>query len=407
MHEILAIAILSIGGVFLGLAFLIVVNKALRETRAWRERRRRSVLEPLLLDFVHGNEPSVRAALGRELRARERGIVEQVLLDHAQRVRGIERERLGKAVDELGYVDAYLRRLRSGRWWVRANAAEKLGLAGAARATPALAEALSDRESEVRIRAAKALGIVGGKASVRPLVAALNEPSRWSTIRIADILTSMGREVVDELLEGFDRLGLSGKLAALDVLARVHALRSCGWLEARLGDGEPDVRARACHALGAIGNPESGPALRRALADPEWPVRAMAAKALGRIHDADAIEPLCRALRDPQWWVRTNAAEALREVGPAGVAALEGMLDDEDHYARHQAVRILQEAGVVDERVGRLASTEAPGHQLAAGLVERLIRAGQTGRLDELSRVHPDARVRERLATMLAAGSAS
>lgn len=406
MHEILAIAILAIGGVFLGLTLLIVLNKAWREARAWRDRRLRNVLEPLLLEFVHGNEPSVRAALGHEVRARERGVVEQVLLDHAERVRGIERERLGKAIDELGYVDGYLRALHSRRWWVRATAAERLGLARAARATAELVQALRDPESEVRMRAAKALGVVGGKASARPLVAALNEPNRWSTIRIADVLTSMGREVVDELIAGFDALALSGKLAALDVLARVHALRACPWLEQRLADPEPDVRARACHALGSIGNPESAPALRRALADPEWPVRAMAAKALGRIHDAEAIEPLCRALRDRQWWVRTNAAEALRQLGQAGVAALERMLDDEDGYARDQAVRVLQETGVVDERVGRLASPGAPDHDSATGMVERLIRAGQTGRLDELSRVHPDARVRERLATMLGAGNA-
>ena len=61
----------------------------------------------------------MRAALGRDVGALERRVVETILLDHAQRVRGIERKRLGQAVDELGYVDGYLRQLRSRRWWVR------------------------------------------------------------------------------------------------------------------------------------------------------------------------------------------------------------------------------------------------------------------------------------------------
>ncbi len=406
MHEIVAIAIVSIGAVFLGLTLLIVVNKAWREARALRHRRRRRELEPLLLRFVHGSEPSVRAALGREVVSSDRRVVEAVLLDHAERVRGIERERLTRALAELAFVDGYLARLRSRRWWVRADAAEKLGLAGAASATPQLIRALEDPESEVRMRAAKSLGVVGGKASAPALVRALDEPNRWSTIRIADILTSMGRDVVDDLLAAFDELSPRGKVAAIDVLARIHSLKASGWLEQRLGEDDADVRARACHALGVIGNPESGPVLVRALEDPEWPVRAMAAKALGLIRHRDAIESLCAALRDRQWWVRSNAAEALRRMGPRGMDALERMLDDTDTYARHQAVLMLQESGVVDERVARLTSADAAARDRAASLVERLIVAGQTGRLSELAEAHPDLRVREELASRLAAGNA-
>ena len=79
--------------------------------------------------------------------------------------------------------------------------------------------------------------------------------------------------VVDELTSYFDSLTLAGKLAALDILGRIRPLHTVPWLEQRLDDAEPDVRARACHALGCIGDPRTAPLLVRALEDEAWPGR--------------------------------------------------------------------------------------------------------------------------------------
>ncbi len=401
MYGVLTVTILTIGGVFLLLTFVIVANKAWREVRAnWRRARRR-VLEPAILSFAHGEGPSVLPALGGRLRLRDRGVAEEILLDHAQRVRGVERERLGRAMDELGYVDRYLAGLGSRRWWRRADSAEKLGIAGAARATGLLARALSDPEPEVRIRAAKALGLVGGKAAIAPLVHALSEPNRWSTIRIADILAEMKHDVVEELVAEFDGMNEHAKLAALEIVGRIRSLSVVSWLRQRLEDKERDVRARACHALGAIGDPDCGAPLVKALSDSEWPVRAMAAKALGRIKHVPAIAALCGALRDKEWWVRANAAEALRVMGPKGDEALDRMLDDRDVYARHQAVLMLESSGVLDRQVALLAKPDGPEREAAESLVRRFVRVGQLGRLRELLETHPDARVKEALAGLL------
>ncbi len=401
MYGVLTITILTIGCVFLLLTFVIVVNMAWREVRGnWRRARRR-VLEPAILSYAHGDAPSVYPALGGRLRRRDRGVAAEILLDHAQRVRGVERERLGRAIDELGFVDRYVAGLGSRRWWRRADSAEKLGIAGAVRATGLLARALSDSEPEVRIRAAKALGLVGGKAAIAPLVHALSEPNRWSTIRIADILAEMKHDVVEELVAEFDGMNEHAKLAALDILGRIRSFSVVSWLRGRLGDEERDVRARACHALGAVGDPECGPLLVEALADSEWPVRAMAAKALGRIRHLPGIPALCGALRDKEWWVRANAAEALRVMGPKGDEALDRMLDDRDVYARHQAVLMLEASGVLDRQVDLLSKQDGPEREAAESLVRRFIRVGQMGRLRELLETHPDARVRDALAGLL------
>ena len=401
MYEILVTSILAVGAVFLALTLVIVGNKAWRESRdAWRRSRRR-VLEPLVLAYAHGDEVSILTALGGQVAWQDRRVVEPILLAHVERVRGIEGERLSRALDEVGYVDEYLKGLTSRRWWRRAESAEKLGVAGAHRAIDFLIRGLEDEVYEVRLRAAKSLGALGGVAAVRPLIAALSEPSRWSTIRIADILTAMGQEVVDELITAFPDLSHHAKLAALDILGSLRSPHAAVWLRLRLKDFETDVRARACHALGAIGDRLSGHRLIESLRDPEWPVRAMAAKALGRIRHIEAIRALCTSLRDREWWVRANAAAALRLMNSKGIESLRIMLDDQDVYARHQAVLMLEEAGVLDEEVGQLLADDPDKRYSARVLVDRLVQIGQLSRLRELAGSHPDPRVREVLADLL------
>ena len=399
MQQVLLAAVMAVGGLFLGLTVLIVFAKAWRETRdRWRAARRRE-LEPRILRWVHGDGTSVQGALGGVARG-ERAVVEAVLLDHVQRVRGVERDRLAHALDELGFVERYRSGLQSSRWWTRALSAERLGMSGALRAARDLAGMLEDPVPEVRIRAAAALGALGGEAAVRPLILALDEPSRWSTIRIADILTGMGQPVLEELVGLFPRMTVHGKLAAIDILGRVRSVEVVDWLRARLWNDHRDVRARACHALGAIGDADSAPAVVQMLRDPEWPVRAMAAKALGRLRFQGAIPALALAVRDPEWWVRANAAEALRRMGEPGLMALEALLDDADTFARHQAVLMLQEAGVVDQRIEALAGADGPERRRAERLVEKLAAAGQVGRLREIEATHPDPAVRRALSLL-------
>ena len=401
METVLINAILAITILFLGLAGLIIIGKVWREGLESYQRAHRAQLEPQVLAYAHGHQPSLAEVLGDELRRRDRGVLERILLDHAQRTRGVAHERLSQALEELGFVDEMLAGLRSRRWWFRASAAEKLGLAGAGRAADPLAAALHDESSEVRMRAAKGLGALGGRRSARVLIRALNEPNRWSTIRIADILTGMGREVVGELIDAFPGLDLSGKLAALDILSRIRPLQSAEWLVQRFTDAEPDVRARSAHALGCIGAPNSVGPLIEALGDPAWPVRAMAAKALGRIRRTEAIPELANRLRDPEWWVRSNAAHALVATGTQGLRALVGMLGDDDRYAEHQAVLMLEQAGVVDQQALSLARPPGPERSTAIAFIRRLVSVGQIDRLEALATEHPNPKVREGLRELL------
>jgi DNA ligase (NAD+) len=102
----------------------------------------------------------------------------------------------------------------------------------------------------------------------------------FASRRALDI-EGLGDKLVDQLVDsGLVRtpadlytLGIA-KLAALDILGRIHALEAVPWLLSRLEDPEGNVRARAAHALGEIGVVDAAPALRKALTDVDWPVRA-------------------------------------------------------------------------------------------------------------------------------------
>ena len=404
MYNLLAWVIIGATATFLALTVVIVVNKALRETRELRYHIHRKRLEPLVLRYIHGDQKTILDVIDQVIVTSDRSVLERILLDHIQQVRGIECERITRALDQIGWIDDWLDQLGSRRWWLRAEAAEKLGLSRSKRAGEGLTRALNDETPEVRMRAAKGLGALGGESAASVLIGALDQPNRWSTIRVADILTSMGRRVVDELIARFDELGTTGKLAALDVLGRIRPLQTVPWLVERLKDPHPDIRARACHALGCLADPHTAGELAHALRDDAWPVRAMAAKALGRLKSVENYGALRVALGDPEWWVRNNAARALRTVGRRGLLVLEEALGDDDRFARHQAILMLQEAGVVDRRIDELADSADAVRQQAERFVRCLVEAGQLERLQVAVAEHRLDAVRNALRTILPVG---
>jgi HEAT repeat protein len=404
-YRALIIVVGSILGIFLALALWIIANKMIRDLWAYYCRKRRAVLEPIILKYINWEEGNLKDYLSGALKPFDRRVVEEILVTNALIVRGGAKEKLTKAFEDFGFIDLYLKGLRSTRWWKRAESAENLGIAGSRRAILPLADKIKDPVLEVRVRAAKALGQMKGTAAVKPLIGALSEPSRWSAIRIADILSNMGKQVVDELMECFEECPVHARIAAVDILGRIKSLDTLPFLIKKLSDENKDIRARAAHALGMIGDPSSCQSLIGALQDGEWPVRAMAAKALGRIKAPEGIEPLCQVLGDPEWWVRANAAEALKNMGERGIQKLFDMLDSPDKYAGQQAVLMLQESGHIDSYMEKLVSQNDVEKLAALELFKKIVGMGRTDLIDETSQKHPNPEVRKVLSELLHSGA--
>ncbi len=405
MSEILIQVLWILGGVLLFLSLYIVVNKAMRETRERRASRIRKELEPRILEYVNGKGDRL-APLLPSLSGMEGAVVEEVLLDHARFLKGNARERITAACEEFDFVGKRIRQLKNPRWWKRAEAAEKLGTMMSPRSAQDLIPLMRDEVTEVRMRAARALGQLQTRTSIRPLIEAFQDPNRWSALRIADILAGMGPEAADELVENFSTLPIRARVVAVDCLGRAKSHRATSLLISLLVDPERDIRARAAHALGLIGDPNFSPELQKALHDSAWPVRAMAAKALGRRGRPEAVIHLKEALKDREWWVRINAAEGLRSMGDRGMAALMEAIEAEDRFARHAAVATLEGAGVLDQYVEKLASPDPAEREKGLALILKIVAAERTDHLVQSAARHAQEKVRDQLARILKSGEA-
>lgn len=392
-----------LGGILFLLSLYIVVNKAVRESRERRAERIRRELEPIILRHINGAGEKLARQLP-PLGRRERPVVEGILLDNARFLKGTARERISAACEELGYVEERIRQLRNPRWWKRAEAAEKLGTMMSPRAAAELIPLMRDQITEVRMRAARALGELKTPTSIRPLIEALQDPSRWSALRIADILAGMGPEAADELVDQFATLPIRVRVAAVDCLGRAKSRKAPDLLVSLLSDPDRDIRARAAHALGLIGDPNFTPELVKTLKDQEWPARAMAAKALGRLGRPEAVGYLKNVLKDQEWWVRINAAEGLRALGDLGLASLMDAIDSDDRYARHAAVATLEGAGVLDQFVEKLASPDAAEREKGLAFIRKIVASERTDHLLQAAARHAQDKVREQLSRILQPG---
>lgn len=86
-------------------------------------------------------------------------------------------------------------------------------------------------------------------------------------------------------------------------------------LIAGLNDDDLDVRLTCCYRLGARGEPEAVPALRKILEDDDTlDVRLAAADALGKINTPESIEALSLAVKDRDPALQYAGVEALKNI---------------------------------------------------------------------------------------------
>jgi len=357
MRTFVAISILLLVVLLISLVIYILGRRTWTTTLEWLQRRRSNRLAVALDSWLATADETVPPEIARMWPFPDRALFAKLCLDRLQGPDPGSHRRLGAWLESQGLVRGWLRDLSSRNPWKRARAAELLGKVRIRYSVEPLVEALGDPVFDVRMRAARALGALGGKRARSALVAALADETRWSVIRIADLLSAMGPDVVTELILAFPDMSRASRLATLDLIAHLGDASATEFLVGCLDDLDRDVRARAAAGIGRIGDRRGLAVLRIALQDNEWPVRAMSAKALGQLGDTGSIDGLCASLRDPEWWVRANAGEALHALGESGTNALVAMLDDQDQFARDQALATLESSGYLDNC---LAGIEVP-----------------------------------------------
>jgi HEAT repeat protein len=193
-----------------------------------------------------------------------------------------------------GRCDHLIEQLASLDPTARRYAAEDLGDLHDARAVPALVEAVSDPEVEVREAAVDTLVVIGGQAVCEHVAPLLETEDLALQSYAIEILERVGPQSIDVLVAACNSASPEVRKLALDILGKVA--RGCAGecldtIVALLADDNPEVASSAAEALGQIGDARATPYLAKHLGDPPW-MQLSVFSALSQIGGEAALEAL-------------------------------------------------------------------------------------------------------------------
>ena len=359
---------LALGAIFLvwlGVSGYVIVTRALFDVADLSFHTGRRVLERRLARL--GSPEAALAGLPRRTLA---GIAADASTDPkvaraaAQRLLERRPERIVKRARAHG---------NQAQKWRRISSLRILSIAGWENATQLLRAALEDPDPDVAGAAVSILGTLGERAHAELLVDALRR-NVFARSRIAAQLDAFDAPISDLLLPLLDEFDSSVRQWGATLLARYGGPDIDLALAGLVVDEDPQVRAAALKGLARTKSRLATPAAITSLQDPVWFVRVHAARALGRLGHPGLAAKVVALLGDEHWWVRTAAKDALESIGPVATPALVTALGSKDRFVRNSAAEVLQNTGVVDDLLARLA--EAPDDELATATIQSVFAAG-------------------------------
>jgi HEAT repeat protein len=379
----LTIALIGVGGLVLLNLVTAVTVRVLVIYRRLRERSTRTRMR--MREGVAMFAVEITDELPRALTSFERRLLRESLLETAHELSGSALERLVTAFAARGFIAEAERSLRSRLLLHRVRGAEIIGELGGLDSVPALRKGLRDGEPLVRFACAHALTRVGAEGLLDEVLAALSEGETvFSQGALAEVLLDSGPDSVTELrtLLGDPRHPRRRRLIVV-VLGELRAFDAVPELVAALLDPDDEMCARACHALGKIGDPDSGEPLAAVAMDGgrPWFVRTAAAGACGEIGDPRTADALVDVLDSEEWYPRNAAAAALVRLGDAGLAAVCSRVNSLEPESVAHYWGLLDAAGATEEAIVRAAR----GERRVRRFVSAAARAGVTARLEELA----------------------
>ncbi len=203
-------------------------------------------------------------------------------------------------------------------WWLRRRILGVFGPGQVYETTRSMVTDMSKTETE-RAYAVDAMGEFLVGAGVAPVAQALTQdPSARVRKHAAQALQRMNNQGPNgELAQAVADKDVDVRLAAIKATTRIHVFTGVDALVKRISDESPRVRKRAALALGAMRSKDSVVGLIALTSpdnesDPE--VRAAAVWALGQIADPAAKDAVTAAEKDPNNFVRDAAKIAARRI---------------------------------------------------------------------------------------------
>jgi len=253
--------------------------------------------------------------------------------------------RLKKLVKDLRHHDSAKRRY----------AAEALS-EGDERAVYPLIKALRDENFGVQDAAMRSLMEIKGESTAYMLLPLLRENAFLRNTAIM-IIKEIGREAVPLLLPLLRDRDDDVRKFALDL---IQDIKHCDYpeklVELLKDDPNPNVRAAAAKALGALKYRAAEPHLLEALKDEEW-VCFSAIEALTDMGGDGCLHAIAALLNSPSEAIRFAALEALGKIGsPLSVKPLVEHISKTEGYERNAAIKSLVHTGDIPSIPGISAS---------------------------------------------------
>jgi HEAT repeat protein len=329
-------------------------------------------------------------------------IVETIVLDRMEVASPEENAELTEFLRRSGLLDMRIWEARHLRRWRRQSALVSLGRMHAAESIPALAEALEDRDADIRIAALRGLGRTGLPEAAEEILRRVSQGTlSVPTAPLQTALLGCCRENPNLLLGYIRRSNDEVRPTLARVLGEVATPALDEELLLLASDPLPEVRASAARALGAAKPRLALTALSNLATDETWFVRLRAVVAMGEMRDPRSIPVLIGTLCDPNRHVRLRSAQAL--------ARLEGHLEEIMHQVISTRDRYALQAFVSElERSGRMlglvqALLDPKQHTAAHAALLGVLRAGTHRLLLDTLVNHASWRVRLAVARLLAA----
>jgi HEAT repeat protein len=315
-----ALAVAQIGAT----ASLIGVTLTMRIIRGHRERHQSARVRSIRSRLSEHAAGADRHLALRSMSHTDRELVERVLIELLDSLRGTGAARLVDTAQDLGLVDRWRREARSRRVSRRRRGVSALSRLPLESVRPALREALTDSDSQVRVAAACGLARQGATDAGLVFAHVLRE-SLAVRVLVSEQLRphapALAAAAIPEAIGTGDRARI---IAALDIAAAWRRSLPVSDLEPLLlcPDGEVARRALRLVPYCADGT-QHEPRIIDALGHADASVRMMAATQAGRLHVSLALTPLQVALSDPDAGVARACAFSLAQLGPYGQRILE------------------------------------------------------------------------------------
>src|SRR5437667_5201438 len=277
----------------------------------------------------------------------DRRIVETMALDAFEASGAGESARLLKFLRQSGLIEKRIFEARRQTGWRRMRSLVALGRTRAPEGIPALAEALRDRDLEVRLAALRGLGRTACPEAGEEILAWVGErglcvpalPLQSALIQCCaerpQLLIPCVQHAEGPLREVLGRV--LGEVAtpslSLDLLQFV-------------GDDLDELRAAAARAMSHAERGLAFDVLSALVGDPIWFVRLRAIISLGELSEPRAIPDLMRGLTDSNRLVRLRAAEALVKLKTEMAPIFQQVIATQDRYGLQAYLTALENASL-------------------------------------------------------------